>query len=234
MGNVMSCFDRWGKRSPDGPLLAAKPGQSQKGSLSARISDASTASGGSTPIKTPNAAAGVSSSPSGGAAGPGGTERSARRRPTYSSKTRKSDTEVSSFAETSEEETEEDEEVSAKDLRQQKIGQYRKDLTQVVRLKSSLLAETVKISCSKDGAEIQWFKGKSASKAEEKAKKGPAGSFSLDKISGVKAQADNPKALTVSVSNPATTNYSITFKTREAREKWQASLDSLRKFMTMK
>lgn len=231
----MSCFDRWGKRAPDGPLLAVKPGQSQKGSLSNRISDVSTASGGSTPSKAPNAAGVAFSSSSGGAAGAASTtERSVRRRPTYSSKTKKSDTEVSSFDESSEESSEEDEELSSKDIRQQKIAQYRKELTHVVRIKSSLLAETVKISCSKDGKEILWFKGKSKGEGEGKKTRGPAGSFALDKISGLKVQADNQKALTISVSNPSTTNYAVTFKTREGREKWQSSLDSLRKFMSMK
>ncbi|KAL8448907.1 hypothetical protein Emed_003477 [Eimeria media] len=116
MGNSMSCFDRWGKRAPDGALFTVKK------------------TGGSDPTKAPsafNAPAGASTS---------------RRRQTYSSNASKTaESEVSSYDEGDDfEESDEDEELTTKDVRQQKLLDYRRKLTKIVKLKTHLFNATVK------------------------------------------------------------------------------------------
>lgn len=71
--------------------------------------------------------------------------------------------------------------VSASDLRTKKVMQYRRALTKVVKLKTHLFSETVKVTCSKDGEEIEWYKGKSATGSQADKKK-RAGSFPVDKV----------------------------------------------------
>lgn len=71
--------------------------------------------------------------------------------------------------------------VSASDIRKKKVMQYRRALTKVVKLKTHLFSETVKVTCSKDGEEIEWYKGKSATGTQGDKKK-RAGSFPVDKV----------------------------------------------------
>ncbi|PFH38024.1 hypothetical protein BESB_003650 [Besnoitia besnoiti] len=230
MGNTMSCFERWGKRTPDGPLLQIK--QNTLGYPSGIIEATSSASTASTQSTT----AGTTSptpAPGSAFATTVAVERPSRRRQTYSSKSRKSDTEISSMEELSDEtESEDNDAVSASDIRMKKVMQYRRALTKVVKLKTHLFSETVKVTCSKDGEQIQWFKGKSASGPQDRKK--PSGFFPVDKITSVKSQADNTKALVITVNNPQPSTYNFTFKTPSERESWQDQVQSLMKFMAMK
>lgn len=233
MGNTVSCFERWGKRQPDGALLVLPTGKSKQGSLLASISSASTVSGAS------KRSASSSSVKSGGGESREGSTvngRSSRRRPTYSASKRRSDTEVSSFGEEIEEETEsEAEELSAKDVRLKKISEYRRNLTKVVKLKSTLGSMTVKATISKDGVDVEWYKGKSDEKEAQQGKKKPVGSFPVEKIAGVKSKSDNPKTIELSVSKGSGfETYSFLFKSREEREVWQQNLESFRKFIALK
>ncbi|KAL8444147.1 hypothetical protein Emag_005661 [Eimeria magna] len=140
MGNAMSCFDRWGKRAPDGALFTVKK------------------TGGSDPTKAPsafNAPAGASTSTAASAGTAGRVtkssassapaERSSRRRQTYSSNASKApESEVSSYDEGDDfEESEEDEELTTKDVRQQKLLDYRRKLTKIVKLKTHLFNATI-------------------------------------------------------------------------------------------
>ncbi|CBZ56182.1 conserved hypothetical protein [Neospora caninum Liverpool] len=229
MGNTMSCFDRWGKRAPDGPLLQIK--SSESGGSSGIIQAASTASTAVGSTTTAPAATGGATSPGPAAPVP---ERPMRRRQTYSLKAKKSDTEMSSMEELSEEsESDADNDaVSASDIRMKKVMQYRRALTKVVKLKTHLFSETVKVTCSKDGEQVQWFKGKTAAGAQDRKK--PSGSFPVDKITSVKSQADNTKVLVITVNNPQPSTYNFTFKTPVERESWQEQIQSLMKFMAMK
>ncbi|KAL8275615.1 hypothetical protein Esti_000566 [Eimeria stiedai] len=224
MGNTMSCFDRWGKRAPDGALFTAKK------------------TGGSDPSKAPsafNAPAGASTSTAASAGSAGRVtksnaslapaERSSRRRQTYSSNASKNaESEMSSYDEGDDfEESDEDEELTTKDVRQQKLLDYRRKLTKIVKLKTHLFNATVKVTCARDGKEIEWYKGHSADGGKHK----PVGSMP---ITSVKSQADNPKGLTITVNNPGPTTYSFTFKTKEERVSWQEQLESFQKFMSMR
>ncbi|KEP60724.1 UNVERIFIED_CONTAM: hypothetical protein HHA_249970 [Hammondia hammondi] len=229
MGNTMSCFDRWGKRAPDGPLLHIKTKTAGGGSdIIQAASTASTAAASTAPAP---AAPGAAASPGPAAPVP---ERPLRRRQTYSLKAKKSDTEMSSLSELSDEsESEPDNDaVSASDIRMKKVMQYRRALTKVVKLKTHLFSETVKVTCSKDGEQVQWFKGKSAAGAQDRKK--PSGGFPVDKITSVKSQADNTKVLVITVNNPQPTTYNFTFKSPGERESWQEQIQSLMKFMSMK
>eukprot|EP00070_Physeter_catodon_P047828 XP_028354722.1 uncharacterized protein LOC114487645 isoform X2 [Physeter catodon] len=233
MGNTLTCFERWGKRPPDGPLLHIKAysKEGKDGGIVQASSKASTATSTSaeTPVSTGTA-------PAGGSLTPSGVERQSRRRQTYSSKTtKKSDTEVSSLDEDTDESDVENEidGVSASDIRQKKFMEYRRALTKVVKLKTLLFSETVKVTCSRNGQQIEWYKGKSTA-ASPSDKKKPAGSFPVDKITSCKAQADNVKALVITVNVPQPTTYNFTFKSAAEREHWQEQVESLMKFIAMK
>ncbi|CDJ60665.1 hypothetical protein, conserved [Eimeria maxima] len=234
MGNTMSCFDRWGKRTPDGALFAPKKRGGEDDRANALFSEpkatlsttASTATPAAPAAATPAAATGGTPAAKSGAPG----ERTSRRRQTYSSNANKAaDTEMSSYGEEDDFDESEDEELTTSDVRQNKLMAYRRTLTKVVKLKTHLLNATVKVTCSRDGKEVEWYKGHS----QEGGKAKPVGSLPVEKITNIKAQADNPKGLTISVNNPAPTTFSFTFKTKEEREAWQNQLESLRKFMAM-
>lgn len=223
MGNAMSCFDRWGKRAPDGALFTPKKSGDAGRSPSA--------------FAAPTTSASTAAS-TGGSAGPAKpkaslpAERSSRRRQTYSSNAPKSaDTEVSSYDEGDDfEESEDEEELTTSDVRQKKLLAYRRKLTKIVKLKTHLFNATVKVTCSRDGKEIEWYKGQRSEGGKNK----PVGSMPVEKITAVKSQSDNPKGLTISVNNPGPTTYSFTFKTNEERVSWQEQLESFQKFMAMR
>ncbi|XP_026190107.1 uncharacterized protein LOC34617839 [Cyclospora cayetanensis] len=225
MGNTMSCFDRWGKRAPDGPLFAVKKSGGESGkspsAFNVGLGSAST-----------TASAGSSSASAAKSKAAAPAERSTRRRQTYSSNAPKSaDTEVSSYDEADDfDESEEEEELTTSDVRQKKLLTYRRNLTKIVKLKTHLFSATVKVTCSRDGKDIEWYKGHSAEGGRNK----PVGSMPVDKITSVKSQADNPKGLTISVNNPSPTTFSFTFKTKEERVSWQEQVESFQKFMAMR
>lgn len=140
-----------------------------------------------------------------------------RRRQTYSSKTERGDTDMSSFDE--EEgfsDSLDEEEVTTLDVQQRKLAAYRRDLMKVVKLKTHVLSATVKgetesvgvrlslslsfekerrefssprhcragcrcvsVTCSKDGREIEWYRGQSGGDGKHK----PAGAIPTDKAS---------------------------------------------------
>nr|6F24_A Chain A, C-terminal PH domain from PfAPH [Plasmodium falciparum Tanzania (2000708)] len=119
---------------------------------------------------------------------------------------------------------------SAKDIKDEKIQQYRKTLTKIVKIKTAIFHETVKVTCSKDGKMLEWYKGKNDSDGKKK----PIGSFPLNKITSIRTKVDNLKSLEISVSSVHISTYLFTFKTREERESWQNNLESFRKIMSMK
>ncbi|CAG9479879.1 conserved Plasmodium protein, unknown function [Plasmodium vivax] len=274
MGNTVpyNCYERWGKRTPDGPLLNYDPQTPNNGSLATLLENFNyesaeetyngSAKKGHTPSQvyqgggTPNSSvntnnrsynnsANINSNASynsnanyNSSANYNNTNhitpkvvRNARRRPTYSPTARKIN------LETEEEEEEDklstdnsDEHISAKDIKEEKIKQYRKTLTKVVKIKTAIFHETVKVTCSKDGKMLEWYKGK----AEGDGKKKPIGSFSLNKITSVRTKVDNLKSLEIAVSSVNISTYLFIFKTREERESWQNNLESFRKIMSMK
>ncbi|KAL8424471.1 hypothetical protein Efla_005027 [Eimeria flavescens] len=226
MGNAMSCFDRWGKRTPDGALFVAK-----------RTSGGADPPKGASAFATPAISAASTAASTGSAARGGKTtlsaapaERSIRRRQTYSS-TKAAESEVSSYDDGDDfEESEDEEELTTKDVRQQKLLDYRRKLTKIVKLKTHLFNATVKVTCSRDGKEIEWYKGQSAEGRKNK----PVGSMPVEKIVTVKSQADNPKGLIITVNNPNPVTYSFTFKSKEERVSWQEQLESFQKFMSLR
>ncbi|ANQ06701.1 Uncharacterized protein PCOAH_00011720 [Plasmodium coatneyi] len=262
MGNTVpyNCYERWGKRTPDGPLLNYDPQTANNGSLATLLENFNYESieeayngsgkkghasnqgyhGGGNPnsnFNMNNRSYNNSSNINNNGnynntnhINPKGM-RNARRRPTYSPTARKIK------LETEEEEEEEklstensDENISAKDIKEEKIKQYRKTLTKVVKIKTAIFHETVKVTCSKDGKMLEWYKGK----AEGDEKKKPIGSFSLNKITSVRTKVDNLKSLEIAVSSVNISTYLFIFKTREERESWQNNLESFRKIMSMK
>ncbi|KAL8430091.1 hypothetical protein ACSSS7_006147 [Eimeria intestinalis] len=211
MGNTMSCFDRWGKRTPDGALFTVKK------------------SGGSDFTKASsafNGPAGASTSTAASASGAGGVtksnatsaraERSSRRRQTYSSNASKNaESEVSSYDEGDDfDESDEDEELTTKDVRQQKLLDYRRKLTKIGNPQHK---EVRSLCCCCSSAVGDVF-----------------AVAVFPQITSVKSQADNPKGLTITVNNPGPTTYSFTFKTKEERVTWQEQLESFQKFMSMR
>ncbi|EUD66962.1 hypothetical protein C922_02546 [Plasmodium inui San Antonio 1] len=262
MGNTVpyNCYERWGKRTPDGPLLNYDQKTPNNGSLvtllenfnyeSAEETYSGSAKKGHAPNQgyqrgeKPNSNVNVNNRSYNNNANVNNNAnynntnhitpqvvRNARRRPTYSPTARKIN------LETEEEEEEEklstdnsDEHISAKDIKEEKIKQYRKTLTKVVKIKTAIFHETVKVTCSKDGKMLEWYKGK----AEGDGKKKPIGSFSLNKITSIRTKVDNLKSLEIAVSSVNISTYLFIFKTREERESWQNNLESFTKIMNMK
>ena len=68
--------------------------------------------------------------------------------------------------------------LTTSDVRQKKLMTYRRTLTKVVKLKTHLLNATVKVTCSRDGKEVEWYKGHSA----EGGKARPVGSLPVEKV----------------------------------------------------
>ncbi|SBT74960.1 conserved Plasmodium protein, unknown function [Plasmodium malariae] len=167
MGNTVpySCYERWGKRTPDGPLINYDPQIVKDEEDDDKLS----------------------------------TDKS-------------------------------DENISAKDIKDEKIKQYRKTLTKIIKIKTAIFHETVKVTCSKDGKMLEWYKGK----ADEDGRKKPIGSFPLNKITSIRTKVDNLKSLEIAVSSVNISTYLFFFKTREERESWQNDLESFRKIMSMK
>ncbi|KJP89118.1 hypothetical protein AK88_01204 [Plasmodium fragile] len=253
MGNTVpyNCYERWGKRSPDGPLLNYDPRTPNNGALATLLENFNYESNGETYNGSgkkghasnqgyqgggnPNSNVNMNNRGYNNNANYNNTNpkvvRNARRRPTYSPTARKIK------LETEEEEEEDklstdnsDENISAKDIKEEKIKQYRKTLTKVVKIKTAIFHETVKVTCSKDGKMLEWYKGK----AEGDEKKKPIGSFSVNKITSVRTKVDNLKSLEIAVSSVNISTYLFIFKTREERESWQNNLESFRKIMSMK
>lgn len=268
MGNAVpyNCYERWGKRSPDGPLIHFDPSKPNNGTLSKLLGDfdydlqedgtasiTKTEATGNVNYQTLNhmnsrvkinTNTGTQHRVSLDVPNTEGTPkcvRTSRRRPTYSPKTRKIEMESEEEEEKEEDEEEEEksgniasdgnsEEISANDIRAEKIKQYRKILTKVVKIKTAIFHETVKVTCSKDGNFLEWYKGK----ADENGKKKPIGHIMLSKISSVRTKSDNPKSLEIAVSSVQISTYLFIFKTREERENWQNNLESFKKIMSMK
>ena len=68
--------------------------------------------------------------------------------------------------------------LTTSDVRQNKLMAYRRTLTKVVKLKTHLLNATVKVTCSRDGKEVEWYKGHS----QEGGKAKPVGSLPVEKV----------------------------------------------------
>lgn len=238
MGSVCSCFERWGRRYPDGPLLKIETGKSKRGGLLASLSTASTLSDISTAgsLDGTNAVAESVTAGKVNAAGAGekggDTARLSRRRPTYSASKKEIERGISSTDEIDDDDiSEEEDNISASDVRQIKLAEYRRSLTNLVKLKTSIFSEKVKVTSSKDGMCIEWFKGKDGVyKGRASGSKKPAGSFLIGKITAMKAKSDNPKALDLSVEKGSGfETYCFVFKTVEQRDDWEVHLESLRK-----
>ncbi|SCM02699.1 conserved Plasmodium protein, unknown function [Plasmodium chabaudi chabaudi] len=253
MGNTVpySCYERWGKRAPDGPLINYDPETTNNGPLSnllenfnyelkqeeynANRKDHSGANTGQAlgnshenrgDLNNSNNNEDSSTKPN--------VIRNARRRPTYSPSARKINIENEIYDDDDEDEKlstdNSGEDISAKNLKDEKIKEYRKILTKVVKIKTTIFHETVKVTCSKDGKLLEWYKGK----ADDDGHKKPIGSFPLNKITSIRTKVDNLKSLEISVSSVNINTYLFTFKTREERESWQNHLESFKNIMDMK
>ncbi|SBT75927.1 conserved Plasmodium protein, unknown function [Plasmodium ovale] len=264
MGNTVpySCYERWGKRTPDGPLIDYDPQMPNNGPLANLLENFNYESNEgadnynakadpgnnrendltSTHINTSSAHVNTGNNHSEGKNM--NVVRNARRRPTYSPTARKVhvQTDDEEYGDGDDDEDGEDDEeekmstdnsgkhISAKDLKEEKIKQYRKTITKVVKIKTAIFHETVKVTCSKDGKMLEWYKGK----ADGDGKKKPIGSFALNKITSIRTKVDNLKSLEIAVSSVNISTYLFIFKTREERESWQNSLESFKKIMSMK
>ncbi|CRG93176.1 conserved protein, unknown function [Plasmodium gallinaceum] len=238
MGNTVpySCYERWGKRTPDGPLINYNPQIPNNGSMAILLENFEYELNEETNDTTKNNNLSINRKDENNNENINKNNinlnviRSARRRPTYSPTARKV------IIETEDEDDDKlstdgsDENISAKDIKDEKIQQYRKTLTKVVKIKTAIFHETVKVTCSKDGKMLEWYKGK----ADGDGKKKPIGSFPLNKITSIRTKADNLKSLEIAVSSVQISTYLFIFKTREEREDWQNNLESFKKVMSMK
>ncbi|KAK1936522.1 hypothetical protein X943_004017 [Babesia divergens] len=153
------------------------------------------------------------------------TVRANRRRPTYSAKLLKavSDEESVESSSDTDEET-----ATAKDIRLNKILQYRKSLTKIVKVKTAIFHEKVRVTCSKDGKCIEWYKVKASEDDENKRQL--IGTLPVSKITNFKTKVDNLRYLEITAGN---NSYLFMFKTRDEREQWQCEFDSFIRFMKM-
>ncbi|KAK1443598.1 hypothetical protein BgAZ_204740 [Babesia gibsoni] len=153
------------------------------------------------------------------------TVRANRRRPTYSAKLLK----AASDDESGESSSDEDEvTATAKDIRLNKISEYRKLLTKIVKVKTAIFHEKVRVTCSKDGKCIEWYKAKTSE--EDDNKRQLIGTLPVGKITNFKTKVDNPRYLEITAANNC---YLFMFKTKDEREQWQNDFDSFIKFMKM-
>ncbi|GIX63138.1 acylated pleckstrin-homology domain-containing protein [Babesia caballi] len=151
--------------------------------------------------------------------------RANRRRPTYSAKCLKAVSDEESVESSSDTN---DETATSKDIRQNKILQYRKALTKIVKVKTAIFHEKVRVTCSKDGKCIEWYKVKAAE--DEENKRQLIGTLPVSKITNFKTKVDNVRYLEISAGN---NGYLFMFKTGDEREQWQSDFDSFLKFMKM-
>ncbi|KAF8820723.1 hypothetical protein IE077_002872 [Cardiosporidium cionae] len=178
MGALITCLERWRGRTPDGSLLQIEAGKPQKGSLVASLSQAYGNGITGAPLLTSTPVSNVANIKGSAAT----AARPSRRHPTYSVKMKPAEKDESSFEEDEEESEEEIDAISSKDLHQKKIIEFRKLLTKVVKLKTAIFQETVKVTCSKDGTGIEWYKGRSVQTGGQKK---AAGQFLVEKVSFV-------------------------------------------------
>ncbi|ORM42031.1 uncharacterized protein BXIN_1011 [Babesia sp. Xinjiang] len=169
-----------------------------------------------------NAAAASNATPKSGQTA---SVRANRRRPTYSAKCLKVVSDEGSVDSSSDTD---DETATAKDIRRNKILQYRKALTKIVKVKTAIFHEKVRVTCSKDGKCIEWYKVKAPEDDENKRQL--IGTLPVSKITNFKTKVDNLKYLEISAGN---NSYLFMFKTRDEREQWQTDFDRFVKFMKM-
>ncbi|KAK2196893.1 hypothetical protein BdWA1_002142 [Babesia duncani] len=152
--------------------------------------------------------------------------RQSRRRPTYSAKNLKA---ISDDEETAESSSDSEvDETTAKNIRQEKILKYRKLLTKIVKIKCNIFHEKVKVTCSKDGNCLEWYKVKATE--DDDRKRSLIGTLPVDKITSFKTKVDNLKCLEITAG---TNGYIFTFKTRDEREAWQTEFDNFVRFMKL-
>lgn len=81
--------------------------------------------------------------------------------------------------------------LTTSDVRQKKLLTYRRNLTKIVKLKTHLFNATVKVTCSKDGKELEWYKGQGTEGGKNK----PIGSMPVEKVSSQKQNASRSATL---------------------------------------
>lgn len=145
-----------------------------------------------------------------------------RRRPTYSAKLSKAPSDASE-AEYTEGSHEEHKDVgSTVDIRQRKVMEYRKLLTKSVKIKAAFFNERVKVTCSRDGSAVEWYREKNGRMAR-------VGSLPVASITHFMPRAENDCALEITAPNPLT----LTFKSREERAGWEAHFSNFITFMKL-
>eukprot|EP00923_Selenidium_pygospionis_P025441 GHVN01044845.1.p1 GENE.GHVN01044845.1~~GHVN01044845.1.p1 ORF type:complete len:248 (-),score=59.44 GHVN01044845.1:136-813(-) len=218
MGNVVSvnCFDRWGRRYPDGPLIKSK-------TVSTSASSSSAANTGSL---TPCARQKVAATSAGTT--PPFTGRTNRRRPTAqagrSARKAASDTEAA-LTEGNDDEDEQqessDDDAVANTMKKELEG-LKKKLSQPAMMKNNFLNVSVKVTTDESGSQLEWYKCKEGTLIQEDKK--PTGTAPISKI--VKTQGAVGNANSVQIILPEGTQ-TFTFKTQKAAQAWQEALQLL-------
>lgn len=220
MGAVSSvnCFERWGRRTPDGPLIKSKP------SGSPSIGSVSTSAGSIKTNEATTTAAAVDE------AGDTTARRKSRRRPT-AMPALASDTEASVDASLSEDT---EEETSVADTMASRLKSLRRALSHVVRLKTSFFASSVKVTTDDRCSRLQWYPAKDKTEeSEDNREKKAAGSIPIEKIVKVQVSQANNKAVEITAMNPGHETYTFTFKHQTSCQKWLDALVSLQKLQAM-
>eukprot|EP00918_Siedleckia_nematoides_P025219 GHVU01054464.1.p1 GENE.GHVU01054464.1~~GHVU01054464.1.p1 ORF type:complete len:237 (+),score=51.90 GHVU01054464.1:208-918(+) len=236
MGNIgVNCFQRWGRRRPDGPLIKAGSIGAQSTRPSTEPSEPRTSVMAAGAGTTAAAAAAGAAGATAGAGAQSGTEgagaRGGRRRPSYApakGMRAPSESEAELDAESVDAESEDENQASTQDLYAGRIAQYRKELSTRAKLSAGIVSKTIHLKVDGGASKLEWY-------PVEGDKKKVMGSILLNNLVKVSAGTLKPHMLEISGDvNGTVTSYTFQFKSSDARESWQKSLEELRNFLKMR
>ncbi|EEA07442.1 uncharacterized protein CMU_036150 [Cryptosporidium muris RN66] len=207
MGNTTSCFERWGKRRPDGPLIKPLKDGQHKSSSGLHIRTIGGTNTADIPVAVVNSSSnskGVHKKPS--------IEISNDIKPSKSPDIQET---------SSEDEYEED--TTSKNILSEQILEYRKKLTKTAKLMYlSFFNVSVTVTLSSDGSQLEWYKT-SVNVEDIESRGPPLGSVNLNDIESVEFSSGTEQNLEINMKNKDVLSFQ--FKNREERSNWKKTFD---------
>eukprot|EP01068_Selenidium_serpulae_P016288 Selendium_serpulae@DN6283_c3_g7_i1.p3 len=225
--NSVNCYQRWGRRAPDGPLIK---------DFSFRSSGSTAAASGASMYATnAEAAKPEHKLPENGEAAaalaeePKTQKRSSRRRPTaLASQRTAGDASDTDGQVASESDSGGSDRATVADTMAARVVKLRKQLTCEVRLKTHFSSTAVKVTIDDEGDNLQWF-------APKKEEKGPLGGVEVTQIMKVHQSKTSAKAveLTAKIASGGTETLQLTFTGDHAARAWVKSMKNLQTLKQM-
>ncbi|KAL7067822.1 hypothetical protein ACR3K2_17310 [Cryptosporidium serpentis] len=207
MGNTTSCFERWGKRRPDGALIKPPKDGQRKSSSGLHIRTVAGTGTADIPVTVVS---------------PSSNSRRVHKKPSIEISNDIKPSETSNIEEiSSEDEYEED--TSSKNILSEQILEYRKKLTKTAKLMYlSFFNVSVTVTLSSDGSQLEWYKT-SVNVEDMESRGSPLGSVNLSDIENVEFSSGAEQNLEINMKNKDVLSFQ--FKNREERGNWKKTFD---------